>query len=89
MKPPKFHVGQAVIALDGEWDNALCLTEPQENRIYTVLENYYCKHQNEWYIELSELRGARWDQDGFAPVELLSNEALAELLSETLEPVTA
>jgi hypothetical protein len=99
MKPPMFHVGQNVVAIHTQfaWEIADYESAPKKDRIYTISEvafvkDKYAKWWQPWkkacMLRLSGVR-SRWDAYGFAPVELLSNESLAELLSETLDPVTA
>jgi hypothetical protein len=99
MKPPKFHIGQAVVALYGQtaWELLQYEEAPKKDRIYTVTEVAFVKDTDaKWWqpwkkacmLRLAGVR-RRWDAYGFAPVELLPDEALAQLLEESLEPVTA
>lgn len=93
MKPPKFHVGQAVVCVD-EWEDKCQYGKavlpgqcPKPGPIYYVEGSSL--DDGTWFITVKGIPDYEWDEDGFAPVELLPDEALAELLSETLEPVTA
>ena len=97
MKPPKFHVGQAVVCITGDSINWLSKYNPGSNvalkdgAIYTVSEVWNLPGTDIWGVKLSErpLKNGHYSEKRFAPVELLPDEALAQLLEETLEPVTA
>lgn len=99
MKPPKFHVGQAVVFVDPSGraershENLPC-----KGKIYHV--RALREYTDTWGLLLEEivnrprfyLNGFNevcFDERRFAPVEELPDEALAELLEETLAPVTA
>jgi hypothetical protein len=111
MKPPMFHVGQAVLAVGIPG----VTPEPQPGETYPTKGEIY--HVREWrfgrgrdatgkhtvvigisLVEITNPSKRRYlggwaevvfNQDCFAPVELLPSEAIAELLRQTLEPVTA
>lgn len=98
MKPPKFHVGQAVVCLSAS--TALFYPDekkPIPNKIYTVRTVNPGFIDPGWFLRFEEIinppyyegEECQFSEARFAPVELLPDEALAELLSETLEPVTA
>lgn len=98
MKAPLFHVGQAVVAIHTQsaWELLDYESAPKKDRVYTVVEVAFVKdkHARWWQpwkkacmLRLEGLR-YRWDAYGFAPVEEMPAEMLAELL-EALEPVTA
>jgi len=87
MKPPKFHVGQAVVCVSP-------VAGLKKGTIYTVESLPFSRALGRVVIELAEFRpicgiAQTWSPERFAPVELLPDEALAQLLEETLEPVTA
>ena len=93
MKPPMFHVGQAVVCVE-EWEDIcgqgkviLPIHCPKPGPIYTVAKTSHWK--GIWYLHLSDMPTYQWDESGFAPVELASDEAIAELLEEVFTPVTA
>jgi len=97
-KPPKFHVGQAVVfvqAISAQPDPFE--TYPRLGSIYHVREVVLIS--GDYGLRLVEIKNPRaryadaigeaafWEER-FAPVELLPDEALAQLLEETLAPVT-
>jgi len=95
MRPSLFHVGQAVVCVDDNWpavavDNARPRPAhiPRSGPVYHVERVY--SWEGTWYLHLKELGPeCGWNERAFAPVELLPDEALAQLLEESLEPVTA
>lgn len=95
MNPPKFQAGQAVVCIhDFGWrqaDGEQPLNEqtPTSGRIYVIKDMVRFGPVNEWMVNLAEIRDLAFSEDGFAPVELASDEAIAELLEESFHPVTA
>ncbi len=96
MKPPLFHIGQAVACLirHADWedqaednDTATPQNRPQLGTIYKV-EGVGSGEGKDYFIKLVDVP-FWWDEQGFAPVELASDEALAALLEESLTPVHA
>lgn len=96
-KPPLFYVGQHVtpIAASIDYLEQGCSLRWRMGEVYEVnwvawVKKQPCGNEAGWHIGCVE-----WPQDEcvherlLAPVNLLPDEALAELLSETLEPVTA
>jgi hypothetical protein len=102
MKPPKFHVGQAVVCVDMKPQHRRLMADeaaPKENRVYHVRGNVLMESKY-WCIRLEEIvntpkvwadgyNESAFNEARFAPVETLSNEALAELLEEIFTPVHA
>jgi hypothetical protein len=109
MKPPKFHVGQAVVCVDAvsrcpELDLKYGVIPPKHNQIYHVRDvTTRCHLVGIRLVELQNVAvptmcrdcgkslgymEVAFDPARFRPVELLPNEALAQLLEETLETVT-
>lgn len=94
-KPPLFHIGQAVVVLPTIIAVHVRpdLKLPKIGPVYTV--NYVEQHRYPsgrwcWMIGCEEWDQATcMDEAHLAPVELLPAETLAQLLSESLEPVAA
>jgi hypothetical protein len=87
MKPPKFHVGQAVVCLRDSFQGI----HPDEGVIrkgktYIIKEPEWLG--TGWYYQVEEGNDDAFPEVYFAPVEEMPAEAYAELL-EVLEPVTA
>lgn len=96
MKPPKFHVGQAVVCIKGDgWrPEFTAVNRPVKGKVYTIRQVII--DGGDCLLWLKELLNPALKpflfEPGFlayrfAPVELLPDEALAELLSETLETI--
>lgn len=86
MKPPKFHVGQAVVCCEDDWEElTLCGQKvgevPGARPIYHVRATH--PHLEYWYVLLSEIPGYYYDEDGFAPVEEHPAEVIEALLEES------
>jgi hypothetical protein len=94
MKHPKFHVGQAVVCIDAHIDGPSSVPTPKKGSIYRIKNPVAWKTKGGWEVELYEFECPdsdsfySYDDFHFAPVELASDEALAQLLEETLEPIT-
>ena len=98
MKPPKFHAGQAVQVIDGKFPSYCNEVFPKQGRIYTI--RFMLHLGGVWWIMLDEIinyprqysdayRECSFNEARFAPVELASDEDIAELIKESLTPVTA
>ena len=92
MKGPLFHTGQAVVCISEEYNTPEGPT-PSRGKVYHVAHNHY--DRPDWCIHLLEIppdaSNEAWCfiEGNFAPVELLPDEALAELLEEVFTPVHA
>ncbi|GAB2959215.1 hypothetical protein GCM10027048_28170 [Hymenobacter coalescens] len=88
MKPPKFHVGQAVVALTSDWlepaeNKALGYPQvPQKSAHYTVSEVYRAFY-GIWVINLSGIPCLGFDEQYFDPVEEHPAEVIETLLEES------
>lgn len=95
MKPPKFHVGQAIVCVNDEFSVLLAqnpnIRVPKAGPTYHVRALYAVGPA--WGLTLAEISNedvapgypeANFHQDRFAPLEMLPNDALAELLAESL-----
>jgi hypothetical protein len=89
MKPPLFHVGQAVVCIENEWEDCdgAPPSRPVKGSIH-IVEDVQWDVDN-WYLSFPAFPINHFEQDAFAPAELLPDATLAELLEETLAPVTA
>lgn len=94
MTPPKFHVGQAVVfaKYDSPSPDAAAAGKPSMSKVYHVAEIVPMRHhQTDMciagnFLQLEEKPADHlYHESLFAPVELLSDEALAEL-TESLQP---
>ncbi|MFD1468032.1 hypothetical protein ACFQ48_07330 [Hymenobacter caeli] len=96
MKPPKFHEGQAVVCVNDDFSVLLAqnphIRVPRSGPTYHVRELYAVGAA--WGLTLAEIDNqgvapgypeANFHQDRFAPLEMMPDEALAELLAESLE----
>jgi hypothetical protein len=90
MKPPLFHIGQHVVAIEPITTNSsVAPPQSKQGAVYQVNWVGEVVGKIGWFICCVE-----WDQRvcceerGFAPAELLPDEALAQLLEEVFEPVT-
>ena len=101
MKPPLFHVGQAVVCVNSLWPEEWpCPNKPQRGPVYHVRAMYWGKigpkKQPGWAYLLEEIinpisstgRESAFWEGRFATTEEMPAEAYAELL-EALEPVAA
>lgn len=98
MNPPKFQVGQRVVCIKDHWPllhsdgNPMPAAMPVLYQVYTVagmLTGSGAANSKLWYIVLDEIGAGNCFFEGhFAPAEEISDEALAELLSESFSPVT-
>lgn len=92
MKAPLFRVGQAVVCISEEYNTSEGPT-PSKGTIYAVAGIYYDAPDH--CLFLAEIpvdnAGDAWCfiEVNFAPVELLADEALAELLKEVFTEITA
>lgn len=106
MKPPLFHVGQAVVCVnDAAWGDFERWKEigarfPIRGPVYHVRRIDQDPASQDYGIMLKEVVNPEYFTDKgfdepcfletrFAPAELASDEALAELLEEVFTPVTA
>jgi hypothetical protein len=101
MKPPLFHVGQAIVCTVGApigWQPPYGEATPQKGSVYHVREVVQ-GGPTDWGVTLKEIvnmpnsykqgrHECAFPEKWFAPVEEMPAEAYAELL-EALEPVTA
>jgi hypothetical protein len=94
MKPPLFHVGQAVVCVE-EWepDDAGAETYrgplPERGPIYIISRVVLETGTGMYFVQLKDFdQEPFFHEEGFAPAEEMPAEAYAELL-EAFEPVTA
>jgi hypothetical protein len=90
MKPPKFHVGQAVVCL---YDSMQGIASDEgvirKGQIYTVRLVEFIETGYYYGVDNAGNPDDSFPELYFAPAEYLPDEALAQLLEETLaEPVT-
>ncbi len=88
MKPPKFHMGQAVVCIKtGNWvsDQLGAYPIPKKGGVYHIREIKYNPIWDDHWLIFSEFTGQHgYLQEHFIPVEMLTAQALAQLLEETL-----
>jgi hypothetical protein len=84
-----FRVGQDVVSVE-EWEaddsgaDKYTGPMPQRGKIYRIRRIVLETSTGNIYVALVGFDEPWFDQDGFAPVEYLPNESLAELLEEVL-----
>jgi hypothetical protein len=95
MKPPLFHVGQAVVcATESFWTTEMHKHVPdiKKDKVLHIAGMEWMGPWGRpyWYLWFEEIPYPNaYREDKFRAVELLPDAALAELLEETLAPVTA
>lgn len=92
MKPPLFRVGQAVVFVDKLDCSTVVGPQLKVGTVYHVRSGEWFCGAN--WIGLREYPAIAphdwvWEEKHFAPAEYLADEALAKLLEESLETVTA
>ena len=94
MKSPKFTIGQAVVALKSEWLDAEEVIQmahpvlPSKGRVYHVLSMALI--EGEWYLTLVECSAMLgFEEKHFGPFQLLSQQAVDEMLAVVLIPLAA
>jgi hypothetical protein len=94
MKRPKFTIGQAVVALKSEWLDADEIIQmaypvmPSKGRVYHVLS--MAQIEGEWYLTLVECSAMLgFEEKHFAPFQMLSQQAIDEVLAAALVPLAA
>lgn len=83
MKPPKFHVGQAVVCIKSDASRADSIKKGRVYQVGKITGSPKCWH----YWPLGKADG--WREDFFSPVELLTDKALTALLEQSLIPALA
>ena len=96
MKPPKFQVDQAIVCVNDDFSILLAqnpnIRVPKSGPVYHVRALYAVG--GAWGLTLAEVHNedvapgypeANFNEGRFAPLEMLPNDALAELLAESLE----
>ncbi len=93
MKRRKFYIGQAVVWSERGWIDVGHGVPAglKRNQIYHVDGYWHKIVDGKRYLFLREIgRGKGYDERGFSPAELASDEALAQLLEESFaSPVIA